>query len=141
MILIDPQHEYLFKLHKWYKHSEGYLINASSHYFHRLIMKATNKEYVDHINGNRLDNRVKNLRLTNKQQNAWNRAKTIKPTSSIYKGVTYRVKNQKWEAMIWFNNIGIYLGRFKTQEEAALAYNEKAAELFGQYARLNVILK
>lgn len=105
---------------------------------HRFILNVTDKHLqVDHINGNSLDNRKENLRICTGVQNRLNRSKTIKSTSG-YKGVFKTYKN-KWRAQIGWKNKKYYLGSYDTKEEAALIYNMKAIELFGEYANLNVI--
>jgi hypothetical protein len=60
-------------------------------------------------------------------------------SSSIYKGVSWHKKEKRWESRIGFNNKVIYIGRYLNEKEAALAYNSKAVELFGEYAYLNQI--
>lgn len=59
---------------------------------------------------------------------------------SIYAGVTRDKKHPSWLASITKDKIKYYLGSFKTEEEAALAYNKKALELYGENARLNIIV-
>ena len=109
---------------------------------HRLVASSfipndDEKHCVDHKNNNRLDNNVVNLRWCTNMQNSQNMSKR-ENASSIYKGVTYYKPNKKWQAVIMHNKTSIYLGRFLTQEEAGRAYNEKASELFGEFAKLNV---
>ena len=101
---------------------------------HRLIMGVTDlKIHVDHINGNTYDNRKSNLRLADNATNHMNQ-KGRKDNKSGYKGVSFR--DGKWTARI--GNGGYYhLGTFKTAEEAAKAYDEKAKELYGEFALLN----
>lgn len=100
---------------------------------------------VDHINGDGRDNRKENLRLVTRSQNAQNQRKTTKPTASKYKGVSYMQPYSKktlanpWVAKICKDYQRMHIGSFATEEEAALAYNEKAKELHGEYARLNKI--
>lgn len=103
---------------------------------HRQIMgeQADGRE-VDHINGNGLDNRRCNLRLCTHAENTRNGSKHRDGLSSTYKGVTNRYG--KWQAMIRTNNKGQYLGMFTSPEDAARAYDAKARELFGEFARLN----
>jgi hypothetical protein len=104
---------------------------------HRIIIKARKGEYVDHKNCDTLDNRKSNLRLCNLQQNAMNQSvQNIKKTS-IYKGVYYKKDRSKWRANIKINGKNIHIGYFLTQEEAAIKYNEKALEIFGEFARIN----
>lgn len=91
----------------------------------------------DHIDGNKLNNSKSNLRKSNYQLNAANRSKIIKPTSSKYKGVHFFKQTNQWMARIGFNGKRIHIGMFSHEKDAALAYNEKAIELFGEFAKLN----
>lgn len=62
-------------------------------------------------------------------------------SSSKYVGVSYREETKKWRAIITYKKQFIEIGRYATQEEAAIAYNEKALELYGSNAKLNIIDK
>ena len=95
-----------------------------------------NKKFVDHIDGDRKNNNLSNLRWATAEENQRNRLKQ-KNTSSIYKGVTYSKKNKKWEARIRINGKNKFIGYFKNEEDAGRAYDEKALQLFGDYAKLN----
>ncbi len=111
----------------------------SRHRLHRYLMGVKNKTtYVDHINGNPLDNRKCNLRLCDNSQNLGNRAINKKNTSG-YKGVskTYGKTPKKWRARIQNKHIG----RFYTAEEAAIAYNKMAKKVYGEFAKLNEVTK
>ena len=101
---------------------------------HRLITNCPEGMYVDHINGNGLDNRQSNIRITTLQQNNQNVAPR-KDASSKYRGVSYNPINKNWRARVGGHNVG----SFKSEDDAAEAYNKKALELFGQYANLNKI--
>ena len=101
---------------------------------HRLILGTTKKMKTDHANHNTLDNRKKNLRICSTAQNRMN-AKKHKVSESRYKGVRKSLK--KWRAHIKFNGILINLGTFNLEKEAAIAYDIKAKELFGEFAYLN----
>ena len=90
---------------------------------------------VDHINGDRLDNRRENLRIVTNWQNQMNRGMTIN-NSSGYKGVRLR-RSGKWEAQIRVNKKAIFLGRFYDKLDAAHAYDDAAKKYFGEFARLN----
>lgn len=109
---------------------------------HRLILGAQPGQMIDHINGNCLDNRRKNLRFCNKSQNGTN-SKLPKNSTSGYKGVTYYKRYEQygtpWMAQIGFNWKHTTIGYFKTPKEAAVAYNKKAKEIHGDFAKLNIL--
>ena len=105
---------------------------------HREIMGDAEGKVIDHINHNGLDNRKANLRFATTQQNTWNKRKQKGDYSSKYKGVHWVKSEKKWRAVITCNKKVIYIGRFDDEEAAARAYDEKAKELFGEYASLNL---
>lgn len=136
-IVDEIDFEYLTK-YRWYLSNDGYVkrsCKAQETRMHRVIMSAPEDKFVDHINGNTLDNRRENLRLCTNQQNQWNSA-PIENTSSQYKGVTKR--NNAYDAYININNYKKYLGRFSSEIAAANFYNHNARRLYGEFARLNV---
>lgn len=95
---------------------------------------------LDHINGDRQDNRINNLReVTNAQNSRWKPKN--KNNKAGYKGVCFNKKSKKhpYQAFITFERKNYYLGKFKTPEQAAFAYNIKAKELFKEFAYLNKI--
>jgi len=95
---------------------------------------------VDHINGDRLDNRRANLRIVTKQQNRQNIGKqSHREMTSRYKGVVQHPKTLRWRAIVKTGGKQRHLGYFATEHEAALAYNTAARELFGEFARLNEV--
>lgn len=111
-------------------------------YMHRLIMRAQPDEQVDHVNSDTLDNRRMNLRIASRTQNRWNTGKRVEevrgPTarsSSRFIGVSQR--GGRWEAKIMSNGVRYDLGHFNSEESAARAYDAKAIELRGEFARLN----
>ncbi len=104
---------------------------------HRFIMNCPKDKCVDHINHNGLDNRRLNLRIVSWQQNSWNKRKQRGKYSSQYKGVSYDNRLGKWTAKIWFKEKSIYINFFDDEQSAAKAYDEKAKELFGEFACLN----
>ena len=94
-------------------------------------------KYTDHKDRNRLNNRRSNLREATMSQNNYNRSSSGK---SKYKGVSiYRRKSGKpyFRATIKHNYKYIDLGYFYNEEEAGRAYDKKAKELFGEFAKLN----
>ena len=105
---------------------------------HKAIMGTDNfLPYIDHKDGNTLDNRKDNLRFCTCQQNNMN-SKPRKGTS-IYKGVSWSKRKKKWETGIFVNKKTIHLGYYKSEEEAALVYNLAASIHFGEFARLNEV--
>jgi len=100
-----------------------------------LILNRLKGLFIDHINCVGLDNRKANLRLCTPAQNQYNQFRGR--GSSKYKGVSFH--NNGWQAQIKFKQAIYYLGRFKTEVEAAKAYGQKAIELFGKFARPNLL--
>jgi hypothetical protein len=102
---------------------------------HCQIMGFPDKD-IDHINRNGLDNRRCNLRLCSDSQNLAN-AKIQRNNTSGFRGVTYHIGHKKWVAAIVYLQKKISLGDFDTPEEASKTRDEKALELFGEFANLN----
>lgn len=101
---------------------------------HVLIM---GRPGVDHRNGDGLDNRRSNLRPATQAQNLANRRKSA-GCSSQFKGVSWNIRRSRWEAYCGTSGRGRrYLGAFTSEEDGARAYDAAAAEMFGEFARLN----
>lgn len=135
---IDDDDYYIVRDRMWYCDSHGYVatnINKKGVKLHRIINKTPKGMFTDHIDGNTRNNRKNNLRTCTSSQNQRNR-KPQKGTSK-YKGVDWHKRDKRWRVRIQFNGKGIYVGNFKVEIEAVLAYNAKALELFGEYALLN----
>jgi len=116
--------------------SNGYInimINGKQYKAHRIVWLyhfGTLPEYLDHINRNKLDNRLENLRPATKAQNMANRSRNTK-SSSRFKGV--RQKRSKWMAQARIDGEKKYLGSFSTQEDAHRAYCSAMQKEFGEY--------
>lgn len=102
-------------------------------YMHKEILGEPGK-HTDHINGNTLDNRRSNLRVCLPVEN-WRNQKKHKNNTTGFKGVYRAGKSSKFKAQIGGPNNRIYLGTFSTAEQASAAYEAKAKELYGQFAR------
>lgn len=89
---------------------------------------------LDHANLNGRDNCLSNLREATGTQNQANRALQRNNTSGV-KGVAWRPKERRWDAMIQRGGRRFYLGRFKTKAEAAEAYRVAAEDHYGRFAR------
>lgn len=107
---------------------------------HRIIMKEKGHNIenylIDHKDRNGLNNLYSNLRLVNKSQSAMNKS-VYRNNRSGYKGVSYRVRSNMWEANINYNKQSIYLGAFKKIEDAARAYNRAAKIYHKEFAVFN----
>lgn len=109
---------------------------------HREIMKTPKGLVTDHINGNRLDNRRKNLRICTRAQNNMNmrnfRSRKKLKKASQYKGVYWNGgPKARWSAEIRHEGTQIHLGYFKHEKDAAKKYDEAAIKLFGPFASPN----
>jgi hypothetical protein len=148
--LIDDEDYDLISKHRWHAYISGTKGIAacttngiSKIYMHRMICCPPPGLVVDHINGLSLDNRRSNLRVCTVTENLLNRSKDGRCLSSPYKGVRRLTRGPKdqpkvvWKALIGFNKKKIHLGIFKTEEEAARAYDTAAKQYFGPFARLN----
>jgi hypothetical protein len=111
-------------------------------YQHREVMelalgrKLLRSEHIDHINGDGLNNKLNNLRICARQENARNITKRA-TASSRYKGVTFYKRDGNWQAKTMVNYKTIHLGYFNIEEEAAKAYDLFAIQNFGEFAKLN----
>lgn len=90
------------------------------------------RDLMDHIDGNRDNNRIANLREATAAQNAAN-SKAKNPNS--LKGTSFNVRRNEWVAQIEAGGKNYCLGRFKSEQEAHAAYCAKADELFGEFAK------
>ena len=126
-----PRNGYALKA-IWDKRSK----KRSTTTMHRFLFEDTLGKDIDHINGDKLDNRYSNLRLCEKHENLKNRGKNKNNTSG-FKGVTWNKIAKKWMAQIMVEGKYKYLGVFADKEEAARAYNEAAVKLHNQFANIN----
>ena len=115
-------------------------INNNSYLAHRIIMAmitgSVDFGYVDHIDGDRLNNSRSNLRVATNGQNIAN-SKSRAGSSSRFLGVGLHTQNKNWMASITKGGVQKYLGVYKSEEEAAMAYDAAAKDLHGEFARLN----
>ena len=128
------------KLFKWQLTNNGYVVNNKGLPLANFLLdlKRNRQTIVDHKNSIKLDNRTCNLQIVTQQQNSWKSTKKIRACSG-YKGVVWDKKACKWKAQIAKDGKLKHIGYSSTKIEAALAYNEKAKELFGKFAVINDI--
>jgi hypothetical protein len=110
---------------------------------HRVVVermtgrKIASSDHVDHINHDTLDNRRSNLRVTTAQQNTFNSLPSN--GTSKYKGVSWHRQISKWVGTIHIDRKKIHIGCFEQEDDAAIAYDAAAIQLYGDYAWLNII--
>lgn len=137
--IVDDEDYNRLNSHQWYYTSHGYAKSDKLDYMHRFILNAPVNMEVDHINGNRFDNRKCNLRLVSKDENLRNTSKR-KHSTNKYKGVRVKEINfrkKPYYATITINKKKIHLGYFKTEIEAAWCYDVAALKYHGEFAKLN----
>jgi len=114
---------------------------------HRLVFLFHHGRFpklTDHINNNKDDNRIENLRECTQRQNTMNTSSRAGSTSKyrgVRKLVEYQATGEKvlWIAQIYFEGKNIHLGRFDDEDAAARSYNESAVKYFGEFANVNKI--
>ena len=140
--IVDPEDFPLVQRYRW-RLSKGHAITEvrrngkrTSLSMHRLLAGAADGEIVDHRNGNRLDNRRANLRKCDAGENARNAAPHRKAFSE-FRGVW--LSRGLWRAAISVDRQRRYLGYFKSEAVAALAYDVAAIRLHRKFARTNIL--
>lgn len=134
-ILVDDIDYEKCSKHSWCLTRGGYLhsrIRCKYTYLHRFIMEPQQGLVVDHINGDKLDNRRSNLRVCTTRDNVRNQRKG--KGKNRYKGVA--ASGNKWMARIKIDYKYIYLGLFTSPEEARDVYNAATLKYFGEYAKV-----
>ena len=105
-------------------------------FMHRAIMRPDAGSVVDHINHDPLDNRRANLRVCSQSENVRNRTSANR-SSSKFLGVGWYARNSKWHARIQVNGLGLHIGYYDDETEAARSYDAAARLHFGDFANLN----
>jgi len=127
--------------------SHGYAVRGvaisqgkyKTQYMHRFVTNCPDGFDVDHINHNTLDNQKSNLRVCSNSENRRNQKVRTYAKTSRFKGVSFYKRDGNWRAQIECNNKNKYLGYFANEIDAAIAYNNAAIELFGEFALLNEV--
>jgi hypothetical protein len=144
-VLLSEEDKELLKF-GWYLDTRGYIERSNGKHskkrLHREVMERmlgtslNSKQQVDHINGDRLDNRRENLRLATSSQNNMN-SKISTRNNSGYKGVSFHKRTGKWRVVICAEGKRTEVGLFSDLVEAAQAYDKAAISIHGEFARLN----
>jgi hypothetical protein len=120
----------------WCISKTGYVVANINHKvvkMHRLILNCSENKVVDHINGNRLDNRISNLRICSAKNNSRNKG-IGKNNSSGVPGVS-KLPNGKWRVRIMVDRKEIALGRYESFNEAVQVRKQAEIKYFGEYSR------
>lgn len=143
--IVDDEDYERMSAFKWFCTARGYASrrgprnggNGFNIWMAREILGAGAHELVDHINGNKLDNRKCNLRICSKVENCRNRQILNKNNKSGFKGVKFDRRKNLWRADIGVDWGKAYLGRYKDIEAAAMIYDMAAIHYHGEFASLN----
>lgn len=139
IVVVSASDVSIVESHRWYllkRCKNLYAATGQGILMHRLLLglQSGDGNCVDHRDNFGLNNWRENLRVGTQGQNRANSRK-LKPAQSKYKGA--RRAGTKWSANVGPKKGRIYLGVFETEEAAARAYDAKALELYGTFARLN----
>ena len=132
--LVDDEDFEILNQWKWYfdgRYAKR-IQNRSSVYIHRLVFNILNGGEIDHKNGNKLDNRKRNLRSCTRSQNIFNSPER-KDNTSGKKGVNWSKELNKWVSRIRVKKKGIYLGVFSRKEDAILVRKLAEKKWYNDY--------
>lgn len=117
----------------WYATANGYAARREG-LMHRVVLgcQPGDNRVVDHINGDRLDNRRRNLRLVSQAENQQNRSplRPVPRSGSRYRNVSWDKRARRWVVTIGHNYQRYHIGSFDSEEEAAEAARRARAELY-----------
>ena len=130
---------------EWYQGKDGYPIAYKSlddpnlklgHgvKLHKLLVDCPKGLVIDHINRDKLDNRIENLRICTPKENSYNRSKV---NNIKYKGI--KKSGNTWTASITKDGVKHEIKNIATDKDAAIMYDLMAEELFGNFAAKNYI--
>lgn len=137
--LFDAEDFPIVQAHKWSIENSGYVhttVNGKHIRLHKQIMDIPDGMVIDHINGDKTDNRKSNLRIASNMENCRNQRLCSRNTTG-YKGVSFDKRRKQYSAAITVDYKNIFLGYYESPQEAALAYDKAASFYFGEFARPN----
>lgn len=117
-------------------------VNGSTYKLARVIFlyhKGYMPKEVDHIDVNKLNDRIGNLREADRSQQNANR-NAVPTSTSKYLGVVWDKSRNKWKSSIGVNKRTLFIGRYENEHHAALAYNREAIRHYGEFANPNIIM-
>lgn len=143
-MIVDDCYKYLLTNHKWSVNNKGYAhawIQGKPWPLHRYIaflagLEIENK-VVDHIDHNKLNCKLSNLRVATLSQNSCNREKPQVNNKSGLLGVSFFKRNGKWRTSVCKNGNRKSAGYYKNKYDAALARDMLALKMHGNFAKTN----
>jgi len=143
-VIVDDDDYEKLSLYRWVVNYYGYAVRSAHKdiglnatlLMHRQLLNPQKGELVDHVNGNKLDNRKSNLRLATIAENQRNRGKQ-RNNRSGHKGVCLLKDDQrvkKWVAQITVDGKRNRIGYYYTAEEASEAYEIASKKHFGKFS-------
>jgi hypothetical protein len=127
------------KNYTWYISKRGYVttnVKRIATPMHKILLKDTDGFDVDHISGNKLDNRRGNLRICTHQENMFNQ-RLRRNNTSVFIGVSLMKSVGRYEAYLHYNGKKHHLGLHDSPVDAAIARDNAVKKYFGEYANLN----
>lgn len=138
IVQVDQEDMQLLRQSGWYVNKAGYVVREESGRkvvrLHRIILGAADGQIVDHINGDKLDNRKQNLRIADKSTNGMNRGAQSNSKTGV-KGVSWSKQKNKFRITCNVMGKQYHLGYAKTIEEAKSKYAERIEKYHGGFAR------
>lgn len=125
------------KKYAWHENAAGYIATRDKEtrktlYFHQLVLEAPIGKQIDHINRNKADNRLKNLRIVDSRQNSFNKSILSNNKSGVL-GVYYDSERKKWAASLGIDGRK-HFKRFDEKSDAVHYRKQLEKKYFGQYA-------
>jgi len=119
---------------RYTNYAQTTLGRGKSRQLHRFILNVTPGQFIDHVNGNGLDNRRENLRIATRSQNAAN-SKRFKTNKSGQKGVFFKNQSSRWIAQVRKDG-KVYQKSSKSKKIAVELYKNLVSQLFGEFANV-----
>lgn len=142
-VRVSPSDFDLLSRYSWHVTKAGWkfyartTLNGRNILMHRMLMIPGPAQVVDHVDDDGLNNMRENLRLCSNAENTARQRRTENSGSSRFRGVSWNRRDHNWRVSIRVRGSSHFLGHYDEEQDAARAYDAKAVEMFGEFARLN----